>query len=266
MADGLTGNLAQLALKDILGMLAAGKQTGRLELVEGNARADLYLASGDICHATAGVHAGEAAVAMVVGWQRGTFRFESHVAASENTISKPLDQLLADARRIWEEREAIARAIPAGGSTPRLSSAAPAGPVTLQPHEWLVITHINGHRTITDTAASMGRDDFAVGKVIYRLIVAKLVDVHTEAPVAVAKPTTNPAFFRALTQATASAVGPLASIIVDDAIEDLEASRGDFHRELVSSLVERVASEIREPDKRVQFQQTMLATLRQLAA
>ena len=266
MADGLTGNLEQLALKDILGMLAAGKQTGRLELVEGSARADLYLASGDICHATAGVHTGEAAVAMVVGWQRGTFRFESHVVASETTISKPLDQLLADAQRIWAEREAIIRAIPAGGSTPRLSNAAPAGPVTLQPHEWLVITHINGQRTITDIASAMGRDDFAVGKVIYRLIAAKLVDVHTDAPIVVAKPTTSPAFLRALTQAAASAVGPMASIIVDDAIEDLGASRDAFPRELVSSLVERVAGEIREPDKRVQFQQTMLATLRQLAA
>ena len=58
----------------------------------------------------------------------------------------------------------------------------------------------------------------------------------------------------------------MASIIVDDAIEDLGASRDAFPRELVSSLVERVAGEIREPDKRVQFQQTMLATLRQLAA
>jgi hypothetical protein len=266
MADGLTGNLAQLALSDILSMLTAGKQTGRLELVEGNARADIYLAAGAICHATAGAHAGEAAMAMVVSWQRGTFRFESHVTPPETTISKPLEQLLTDARRAWAEREAIARAIPAGGSTPRLSAAAPAGPITLQPHEWLVITHINGQRTITDIAASMGRDDFAVGKVIYRLVAAKLVEVHTDAPVIVARPTTSQAFFRALTQATASAVGPLASIIVEDAIEDLGASKDAFPRELVSSLVERVAGEIRETDKRMQFQQTMLATLRQLAA
>ena len=266
MADGLTGNLAQLALSDILGMLSAGKQTGRLELVEGNAGADIYLSAGIVCHATAGVHSGESAIAMVIAWQRGAFRFESHVAPPEVTITKPLDQLLADARRVWAERDAIARAIPSGGSTPRLSSAAPGGPITLQPHEWLVITHINGQRTISDIAAAMGRDDFAVGKVVYRLVAAKLVDVRVEVPVVVAKATTNPAFFRALTAATAVAVGPLASIIVEDAIEDLGASQDAFPREMVSSLVERVAGEITQTDKRVQFQQTMLATLRQMAA
>ena len=267
MADGLTGNLAQLALGDILKMLCAGLQTGRLELSEGNARADIYFKAGEVCHVAAGSQVGEAVMALIVGWQRGTFRFESQVPAPEVTITKSLELLLADAGRVAAEREAIARAIPAGDSTPRLSTAAPVGPITLQPHEWLVITHINGQRTIADIAAAMGRDDFAVGKVIYRLMAAKLVEVHTEAPVVVAaKATTSPAFFRALTGATAAAVGPLASIIIDDAIEDFGSTRDAFPRELVSSLVERVASEIRAPDQRVHFQQTMLTAMRQLAA
>jgi len=266
MADGLTGNLAQLALADILKMLCAGLQTGRLELSEGNARADIYLKAGDIVHVAAGHQVGEGAMALIVGWQRGTFRFESQVAAAEVTITKSLEQLLSDAGRVAAEREAIARAIPAGDSTPRLSATVPGGAITLQPHEWLVITHINGQRTIADIAAAMGRDDFAVGKVVYRLMAAKLVEVHTDAPVVVAKATTSQAFFRALTGATAAAVGPLASIIIDDAVEDLGSTRDSFPRELVSSLVERVASEIRETDQRVHFQQTMLTALRQFAA
>ena len=104
MADGLTGNLAQLALGDILKMLCAGLQTGRLELSEGNARADIYFKAGEVCHVAAGSQVGEAAMALIVGWQRGTFRFESQVPAPEVTITKSLELLLADAGRVAAER------------------------------------------------------------------------------------------------------------------------------------------------------------------
>ncbi len=267
MVEGLTGSLAQLSPADILRMLSAGRQSGCLELMEGNLQGEIYLQAGVVVHAEAGSSKGESALAVLVGWRRGTFRFDSQVRTTEATITKPLEPLLAECLRIATEREAIARAIPSVDSVPRLAQVIPGGPITLQPHEWLVITYVNGERSIADIAAALGRDDFTIGKVLFRLVNAKLVSVQHEAPVQqVARAVAGPAFFRVLTQAVAAAMGPLASIIVDDAIEDLGSSRDAFPRDLTSSLVERIAGEIRDIDKRVQFQQTMLASMRQLAA
>ena len=69
-------------------------------------------------------------------------------------------------------------------------------------------------------------------------------------------------FFQALTTAVAGALGPLAEIIIDDAVEDLGFTRATFPRDAVASLAERISGEIREPEKRVRFQQTMLQMLR----
>ena len=57
-------------------------------------------------------------------------------------------------------------------------------------------------------------------------------------------------------------MGPLAEIIIDDAVADMGATRETFPREMVSALAERIAGEIRDTDKRVRFQQNMLSLLR----
>jgi len=49
-------------------------------------------------------------------------------------------------------------------------------------------------------------------------------------------------------------------------VEDLGFTRATLPRDAVASLAERVSAEIRDPEKRVRFQQTMLAMLRQQAA
>jgi len=56
MAEGLTGSLAQLPLPDLLKMLGAGGQSGRLELTSGLDSGDIYLVAGAVVHAESGPH------------------------------------------------------------------------------------------------------------------------------------------------------------------------------------------------------------------
>ncbi|MGH2608095.1 MAG: DUF4388 domain-containing protein, partial [Tepidiformaceae bacterium] len=51
MAEGLSGSLAQIPLADLLRMLGAGAQTGRLRLTSGLDVGDVYVQRGDIVHA-----------------------------------------------------------------------------------------------------------------------------------------------------------------------------------------------------------------------
>jgi hypothetical protein len=267
MAEGLTGSLAQLPLNEILTMLSAGGQSGRLELTSAGGRGDVYLRKGAIVHATAGAFVGEEALAELLTWPGGSFRFQPQVLSPEVTIDKPLEQLFSEGKRVAADREAILHVVPSGECVPRLATEAPGHVVTLQPHEWQIIAQVNGKQTISEMAATAQADEFAFMRMVAPLVSAGLILLDT--PAAKAPPlraTMGTPFFQALTTAVAAAMGPLAEIIVDDALADMGASREAFPRELVSTLAERLAAEISDTDKRVAFQQTMLSMIRQAQA
>ncbi len=98
------------------------------------------------------------------------------------------------------------------------------------------------------------------------LVTAGLLKLEVVAKAPPLKATVGAPFFQSLLAAVAAAMGPLAEIIIDDAVADMGATRETFPRELVSALAERIASEIRDPEKRVRFQQTMLSMIRQQQA
>jgi hypothetical protein len=266
MPEGLTGSLAQLPLADLLKMLAAGGQNGRLELTSGLDTADIYLAGGAVVHAESGPHWGEQAFLRLVAWPNGQFRFEPGVQPPDRTIDKPLDALLADAARAAGEREAMRRVIPSMDTLPRLVRKAPGPSVTIEAADWETLALIDGQATAASIAAELGVDDFEAVRRLYRLRLAGLIDLTTpQAAPAPVRQLAGAQFFQALTTAVAAALGPLAEIIIDDAVEDLGFTRATLPRDAVASLAERISGEIRDTGKRVRFQQTMLAMLRQAA-
>jgi len=131
MPEGLTGSLSQLPLVDLLKMLAAGGQTGRLELTSGLDQGDIYLHKGEVVHADCDLQVGDVAFAKLVSWPNGQFRFEPQTPSPARSIEKPLDRLLADSARAASEREAIRRVVPNMDVVPRLARKAPAAPLPL---------------------------------------------------------------------------------------------------------------------------------------
>lgn len=267
MAEGLSGSLAQLSLGDILKMLGAGAQSGRLELSSGLDRGDLFLDAGVVVHADAAGVLGEQAFAQMMSWPNGAFRFEPQIPSPQVTIAKPLDRLLAECQRQASEREAIRRVIPSMDAVPKLSLQPPVPVVTLEAFEWQIVARIDGRASVASIASDLGREEFELLKQLYKLKTNGLVELTITAPAAAPqRALAGPAFFTFLTTTVAAAMGPLAEIVVDDALEALGETRATFPRDGISTLAERISGEIRDADKRVHFQQTMLAALRQQAA
>ena len=263
MAEGLTGNLAQLPLVDLLKMLTAAGQTGRLQLASGLDQGDIYLHQGAVVHAEVDMRTGEPAFASMASWAQGQFTFEPQALAPQKTIDKPLDRLLADSARAATEREAIRRVVPTMDVVPTLSRKAPAPSVTLDARDWELIALVDGHRSAAEIAREFGGEDTDLARTLYRMKLGGLIEVAAViSGVPVQRPFAGPAFFQALTTAVAGALGPLAEIIIDDAVEDLGFSRADFPRDSVAALAERISGEIKDADQRVRFQQTMLQMLR----
>ena len=266
MSDGLSGSLAQLPLRDLLRMLSAGEQSGRIDIAGGTEHGIIFLRRGAVIHATADAAAGEAAFAAILGWGQGTFRFDPAVTASETTIFKPLDQLLSDIAQQLSEREVLRKAIPSPEAVPHLAPTIEGESVTIPAADWEVLAQIDGSKSVADLGRTLGRSDLEMVRILYRLKQSDLIGVTVEqaAPAQVAF--ASQAFFNALTAAVAAAMGPLAEIIIDDTVEALGFTRSTLPRSAMASVTERISMEIRDSAKRVKYQQTMLDILRGSAA
>ena len=268
MAEGLSGSLAQIPLADLLKMLAAGSQTGRLRLMTGTDTCDLYVQQGQLVHAETDGVWGEQAFIKVISWTTANFRFEPGMMAPDQTIERPLEHLYAESERIVNERETVRRVIPSLEALPRLVRELPAPEVTIQPADWRVIALMDGRTSIAAIGRELGMDDISLVKQMYRLKTGGLIDLELPQQRATQsqRVLAGPAFFHALTIAVADAIGPLAEVIVDDCVEAMGFTRNTFPRDGVSGLAERIAAEIRDDHQRVRFQQTVLSMLRQMAA
>lgn len=102
-ATGFHGSLANLPLVDVIQMVGGNRFSGLLAVAHGGQQGRLYFVDGEIVHAEAGDHLGEAAVRTIVGWPRGSFDLHPNTATIERTIRKRLSPLLLDVHHALDE-------------------------------------------------------------------------------------------------------------------------------------------------------------------
>jgi hypothetical protein len=145
----------------------------------------------------------------------------------------------------------------------KLSSGDVAGEINLKPEAWRVLTQVNGARTVTDVAKSVGMDEVTVTQIIDMLYKAGILEVAAgSAPIPAE--TVDASFFKSVSTELARAMGPLAQIIIEDEVANLNEKMDDFPRERIPDLVERVSAAIPDPKKRLHFQQIMLDNIRKI--
>jgi DNA-binding MarR family transcriptional regulator len=251
-------------------MLGAGAQTGRVRLTSGLDVGDLYVNRGDLVHAESDGAIGDAAFARLLSWPSGSFAFEPGITPIDRTIEKTLEVLVAESIRMVQEREAIRRVIPSTDAIPRLVRNLATESVTVDASDWRILSRMDGRTSIAVIADELGVEEADLVRQLVRLKGAGLFEleiVEQQRKEATAqRQLAGPQFFQALTSAVADAMGPLAEVIIDDAVEEMGCTRATLPREAVSHLCERIAAEIRDDEHRVRFQQTILSMLRSRAA
>ena len=145
----------------------------------------------------------------------------------------------------------------------KLSSGDVAGEINLKPEAWRILTQVNGVRTVADVAQSIGMDTVTVTQIVDMLYKSGILEVAAgSAPIPAE--TVDVAFFKQVTTELARAMGPLAQIIIEDEVTNLNENMDDFPRDRIPDLVERVSAAIPDVKKRLAFQQIMLDTIRKL--
>ena len=172
------GSLKELPLADIVQLVAVSGKTGLFSLTRGTERGSVYIQGGQITHSKVGELEGEDAIYTLSLWSTGEFQFSPGVETDARTIARSNTNLLMEAARRSDEWKILSRKIPSTDSVPVLvSREGMAEPVTLTPQEWVVVTRVDGHRSVDDIARATHQSAFDVAKTLYGLVTADLVEV-----------------------------------------------------------------------------------------
>lgn len=121
-----------------------------------------------------------------------------------------------------------------------------------------VLMDLDGQRPLSQIAQSRGMKPQALQAIITRLLDLKLI-----APVQATTVSLDADFIAFLKSQMSQAVGPIAEILLEDAVYDLGHDLNQFPAPQVAELVDYLAREIQRPDKAIAFKQKVLSKIRE---
>jgi uncharacterized protein DUF4388 len=207
----IEGALREFGIHDVFQLLDLSRKTGMLR-VKSELRNDdgiVYFDKGRVVHArikSKPVEIPEATtereldrlmrqqietvVFELMSWREGVFSFEERElgdVGDKKRIQVATESLLMEGARRIDEWSRIADKIPNLAVVPVLASVSAEHETQLDllPHEWEVLTMIDGERDLRAIASALGRSEFEVAKVAYGLVTTGVVEIRQKKRVSV---------------------------------------------------------------------------------
>jgi hypothetical protein len=170
------GSLAELHLPDIIQLVSVSGKSGVFHLEDKPHHGRIWLSDGKIVHAELDDLAGEEAVYALAIWRTGEFRFEPGTAIPRVTIQKSNTNLLMEAARRLDEWRVLSKKIPSVDLVPEfVILESREGQINLNTMEWLLLSKIDGQRSIKQIAAAARMGVFDTAKLLYGLVATSLI-------------------------------------------------------------------------------------------
>jgi hypothetical protein len=192
------GSLAELHLPDIIQLISVSGKTGVFHLTDAALKGQIFLNDGQIVHAQLEDIMGEEAVYALAIWSQGEFKFEPGIATQQRTISKSNTNLLMEAARRLDEWRVLSKKIPSVEMVPEFVVLENReGQINLNTSEWMILSKIDGARSVKAIAQASGLSVFDAAKILYGLIATGLIRLkerehNSPAPVAASASRGNP--------------------------------------------------------------------------
>jgi len=178
----MRGSLSDLQLPDLVQVMSMQGKSGRFVLKneEEGEVGYVYLEEGQVVHAEVGNIEGEFAIYKIAPWSKGEFVFEPDVPAPKRSIKKSNASLMMEAARRLDEWKVLQKKIKSVQAIPKfvIFDINDKRKINLNTAEWLVLSKIDGKRTIKQIAEEVRLPVFEVGKILYGLVTAGLVTLE----------------------------------------------------------------------------------------
>lgn len=100
---GLSGSLVEMGLPEVIQVLGQSRKSGRLEIVSGHQKGELFLEAGLVVHASFGKDSGENAVYAMLVLKAGDFAFDPSARTGHKTMTASTEGLLLEGMRRLDE-------------------------------------------------------------------------------------------------------------------------------------------------------------------
>ncbi|MBN2244840.1 MAG: hypothetical protein JW755_03240 [Candidatus Aminicenantes bacterium] len=121
-----------------------------------------------------------------------------------------------------------------------------------------LLMHLDGKKDIKTIAKSSGMDMNNMRVTLSKLLALDLIE-----PVAEAVPMLNADFVKYLEAQLSLATGPIAGILIEDAVEALGVGLRNIPRHRAAELTDMLARQIPREEKKIAFQQAMIKKIKE---
>jgi len=174
----LKGSLESINLADIMQLVSNSKQSGRFVLTTDTGKKGfIYIKNGEIVHSEVDNFVGEDAVFTLISWGKGEFIFEDGNFTVNTSISRSVTSLLMEAARRIDEWKLLRKKIGSIDSIPTFNEIdrQERRKISLSTMEWLVISKIDGSKSISDISNDTGINIYDTSRIIFGMIASNLL-------------------------------------------------------------------------------------------
>ncbi|HJV21861.1 MAG TPA: DUF4388 domain-containing protein [Holophagaceae bacterium] len=120
---GFAGSVSNLTLPDVIQLEGQNRFSGSILVLYQDQEGQIFFQDGEIVHAEAGSHSGEAAFNRILGWPGGSFHLHPNVTSLRTSIQKHREHLLLSAHQ-WLDESRLAAPPPPPAPEPAPASRA----------------------------------------------------------------------------------------------------------------------------------------------
>lgn len=123
------------------------------------------------------------AVLDLVRWRDGTFEFVPMEPLRERLpVDLAVDQLLVEVSRREGEWDQVQATIPDLDMVPDFVPGGSSAAASLEPDEFVVLTNVDGERSVRELAEDLGYGEFEAARIVYGLALLGVIDVGDDEP------------------------------------------------------------------------------------
>ena len=131
------------------------------------------------------------------------------------------------------------------------------GEFSLDSHMLQVLMQLDGKKTLATVASALNIELATMKMVIAKLVELGLVEKPTPTVPGISKE-----FIDFMLTQLANAMGPIAEVVFEDEIQEFGGDPTKIPKNRAAELITRLANEIPREEKRLEFQQAMVARLK----
>ncbi|MEQ8168476.1 MAG: DUF4388 domain-containing protein [Candidatus Eremiobacterota bacterium] len=244
MANGISGNLKDLKLVELLILLCSKKeQIGRLHFTSNKEHGEIFINNGKIIHATTEVSSGKDAIYTLLTWKEGTFEFETDANPGKITITADTKEFLADCIKKRKELNVIEELIAHPDEIFKLSGRSTSGRVSLSTEDLHIISYLDGTKTLREIEKISGKNRYEIFKTLYRLLSFEVVVNVDHKSTSSQEPLMTDALLNRIEKRLKTLSGPLTELILQNSINKLGYQKSTLPVSKLDDLIDSFARE-----------------------